>query len=95
MKLTDAAKHNMGSVAEPHYVVDVEFAYRLEAVLIALVNALGETPAGEAPSGRDNQQSGTSSPAPLRLLPDLGWRDCLCRPDHQPHKEDWQAPRSR
>jgi chromosome segregation ATPase len=32
---TDAAQHNMGSVAEPHYVVDVEVAHDLERELVA------------------------------------------------------------
>ena len=30
---TDAASHNMGSVLEPHYVVDVEVARNLEREL--------------------------------------------------------------
>ena len=30
---TDVAQHNMGSVAEPHYVVDVEVARDLEREL--------------------------------------------------------------
>jgi len=30
---TDIAQHNMGSVAEPHYVVDVEVAHDLEREL--------------------------------------------------------------
>jgi hypothetical protein len=30
---TDVAQHNMGSVAEPHYVVDVEVAHDLEREL--------------------------------------------------------------
>jgi hypothetical protein len=30
---TDVAEHNMGSVIEPHYVVDVEVAQRLECEL--------------------------------------------------------------
>ena len=32
---TDAAAHNMGSVVQPHYVVDVEIAQDLERRLIA------------------------------------------------------------
>ena len=32
---TDVAEHNMGSVAEPHYVVDVEVARDLERELVA------------------------------------------------------------
>jgi len=31
---TDIAQHNMGSVAEPHYVVDVEVAHDLERELV-------------------------------------------------------------
>ncbi len=31
---TNAAKHNMGSVAEPHYVVDIEVAECLERKLV-------------------------------------------------------------
>ena len=31
---TDAAEHNMGSVVEPHYVVDVEVAHDLERELV-------------------------------------------------------------
>jgi predicted nucleic acid-binding Zn-ribbon protein len=30
---TDVAQHNMGSVAEPHYVVDVDFAQQFEREL--------------------------------------------------------------
>jgi hypothetical protein len=30
---TDAAQHNMGSLMDPHYVVDVEFARELEREL--------------------------------------------------------------
>ena len=32
---TDAAQHNMGSVAEPHYVVDADFSRYLERELVA------------------------------------------------------------
>jgi len=32
---TDAAEHNMGSIVEPHYVVDVEVAQGLERELVA------------------------------------------------------------
>jgi hypothetical protein len=31
---TDVAQHNMGSVVEPHYVVDVEVAHDLERELV-------------------------------------------------------------
>ena len=31
---TDAAQHNMGSIMEPHYVVDVEVAHDLERELV-------------------------------------------------------------
>jgi len=30
---TDAAEHNMGSIVEPHYVVDIDFAQQLEREL--------------------------------------------------------------
>ena len=33
---TDAAKHNMGSVVEPHYVVDIEIAQDLEREITRL-----------------------------------------------------------
>ena len=39
---TDAAQHNMGSVAEPHYVVDVEVARDLERELVAARAELAE-----------------------------------------------------
>jgi len=32
---TDVAEHNMGSIVEPHYVVDVEVAHDLERELVA------------------------------------------------------------
>jgi predicted transposase YdaD len=31
---TDVAEHNMGSVVEPHYVVDIDFAQQLERELV-------------------------------------------------------------
>ena len=31
---TDVAQHNMGSVVEPHYVVDADFAQQLERELV-------------------------------------------------------------
>jgi hypothetical protein len=31
---TDVAQHNMGSVAEPHYVVDADFSRYLERELV-------------------------------------------------------------
>lgn len=37
---TKAAQHNMGSVMEPHYVVDVEFAEQLERELASANSAL-------------------------------------------------------
>ena len=39
---TNAAQHNMGSVAEPHYVVDVEVARDLERELVAARAELAE-----------------------------------------------------
>ena len=30
---TDVAEHNMGSIVEPHYVVDIDFAQQLEREL--------------------------------------------------------------
>ena len=36
---TDAARHNMGSVAEPHYVVDEEVAAELERELASMTSA--------------------------------------------------------
>jgi hypothetical protein len=30
---TDVAQHNMGSIVEPHYVVDIDFARELEREL--------------------------------------------------------------
>jgi phage shock protein A len=39
---TRAAQHNMGSLAEPHYVVDVEMAEELERELAAAQAALKE-----------------------------------------------------
>ena len=30
---TDIAQHNMGSIVEPHYVVDIDFAQQLEREL--------------------------------------------------------------
>ena len=31
---TDVAQHNMGSIVEPHYVVDADFARQLERELV-------------------------------------------------------------
>ena len=31
---TDVAQHNMGSIMEPHYVVDIDFAQQLERELV-------------------------------------------------------------
>ena len=31
---TDVAQHNMGSIVEPHYVVDIDFAQQLERELV-------------------------------------------------------------
>lgn len=43
---TTKARHNMGSVEVPHYVVDEEACQKLEDALRAIVKALGELPAG-------------------------------------------------
>ena len=39
---TDAASHNMGSVAEPHYVVDIDLARDLERELAELREELND-----------------------------------------------------
>ena len=39
---TDIAQHNMGSVVEPHYVVDIEFARELERELVGARAELAE-----------------------------------------------------
>jgi hypothetical protein len=39
---TDVAEHNMGSVVEPHYVVDVEVAQGLERELVGARAELAE-----------------------------------------------------
>ena len=36
---TDVAEHNMGSIMEPHYVVDADFAQQLERELAESVAA--------------------------------------------------------
>lgn len=40
---TDVAEHNMGSVVEPHYVVDADFSRYLERELVAARAELVET----------------------------------------------------
>ena len=40
---TDVAQHNMGSVVEPHYVVDADFSRYLERELVAARAELVET----------------------------------------------------
>jgi hypothetical protein len=39
---TDAAQHNMGSVVEPHYVVDADFSRYLERELVGARAELAE-----------------------------------------------------
>jgi len=39
---TDVAQHNMGSVVEPHYVVDADFARQLERELAEAQEELNE-----------------------------------------------------
>jgi predicted nucleic acid-binding Zn-ribbon protein len=40
---TDAAEHNMGSIVEPHYVVDADFSRYLERELVDARAELAET----------------------------------------------------
>ena len=40
---TDVAEHNMGSVVEPHYVVDADFSRYLERELVTARAELAET----------------------------------------------------
>ena len=39
---TDVAEHNMGSIVEPHYVVDADFARQLERELAAAIASFSE-----------------------------------------------------
>jgi hypothetical protein len=39
---TDVAEHNMGSVVEPHYVVDIYFAQQLERELAEAIEELND-----------------------------------------------------
>ena len=39
---TDIAQHNMGSIVEPHYVVDVDFSRYLERELAAAIASFSE-----------------------------------------------------
>lgn len=42
---TDVAEHNMGSIVEPHYVVDADFSRYLERELVAARAELAEAQA--------------------------------------------------
>ena len=39
---TDVAEHNMGSIVEPHYVVDADFSRYLERELAAAIASFNE-----------------------------------------------------